>query len=75
MSTDYSIACTNCGEVRHLGQRFASGWAFGYGSFDSPTHEKIGEWIQQHIAQNHELRVYWSDDPALDYFRKAVDDL
>jgi hypothetical protein len=61
MSTDYSVVCDTCKEYRHLGQRMASTYSFGYGSKDRETPTEIMEWIAGHADQGHKLTILWSD--------------
>lgn len=62
MSVDYQVYCVTCKKARHLGQRMAATFSFGYGSNDRETPPKIMEWIGDHIDCDHELRILWTDD-------------
>lgn len=61
MSTDYSAVCMTCRSETHLGVRFASGWAFGHGSNDRDEWRRVGEWLIEHLAEDHDVRVMVSD--------------
>lgn len=67
MSTDYDVACETCRTHRHLGQRFASGWAFGYGTGAVDSHRRAGEFIIEHVDAGHVVRVRASESVPSDY--------
>jgi len=48
MSTDYSAICKKCKKEIHLGQRFAGGCSFGFGSNDETNRKKAMEFIIDH---------------------------
>lgn len=50
MSTDYSAVCLTCRTAIHIGQRFTTGWAFGYGSSDLIAMRQQGEWLMRHTT-------------------------
>lgn len=60
MSTDYDVVCRSCGIFIHLGQRFASGWSFGFGSDDVEGRKAAGEFIVEH-EEHGDLAVIESD--------------
>jgi hypothetical protein len=67
MSTDYSAVCDACREGIHIGQRFSSGWAFGYGTNDAPGRLAAGKFIQGHVHNAFGLRVVRTDDVPSGY--------
>lgn len=61
MSTDYDIVCDHCRKVMHLGQRFTSGWAFGFGTNDREGQLAAGAFVMEH-TEHGALRVMVADD-------------
>lgn len=55
MSTDWDAACFTCKLYTHLGQRFTSGPAFGYGSNDAQGRLDAAEFVSEHV--HHDLRI------------------
>ncbi len=53
MSTDYDVVCRKCKVHRHLGQRFTSGFAFGFGSNDEEGRKRAGQFIEDHSDSEH----------------------
>ncbi len=62
MSTDYSLQCLECRTYIHLGQRFSSGWSFGYGRNDEDGVANAVAFIIEHVGQRHTVEVRYSED-------------
>lgn len=60
MSTDYDMHCKTCKMTCHIGQRFTSGWAFGFGTNDKQGQLEAGDFIMEHAG--HELHVFDAQD-------------
>lgn len=61
MSTDYDVVCRPCNLAVHIGQRFSSGWAFGYGSNDAEGRLDAGNFILEHVGHG-DLAVVESEN-------------
>jgi len=56
MSTDFDVACHTCKKRKHLGQRMAMTFSFGFGSNDVSGASEASEFICNHLG--HDLRIY-----------------
>lgn len=50
MSTDYDVCCRHCKASTHIGQRFSSGWSFGFSSHDTEGRLAAGAFIMAHTG-------------------------
>lgn len=67
MSTDYAVICDKCRLQRHIGQRFTSGYSFGYGTNDHEGQAKAAEFAFDHAADCGETRIIHSDGVPDEY--------
>lgn len=74
MSTDYDAACFTCRRAIHLGQRFTTGWSFGYGTGDVVGERSAGSWLLEHLEPGHDVRVLVADAVPSEFGRDEYDD-
>ena len=68
MSTDYTVLCDKCQLYLHAGQRFTSGFSFGYGKDDLEGQDALKDFLVEHgFCNSKGLRLVLTDYIPTDY--------